>query len=204
MNKTRLEAFSDGVIAIIITIMVLELKPPESDTLHAAASTIPAWLRYALSFVYVGIYWVNHHALLDKVRVVDWAALWANLHLLFWMSLIPYVTAWAGEHPMASAPVALYGVVLLMCSISFMLLSWRLGTLGGVDHAHAWQSGKNRLSITLYATAIALALWYAPLGSALHVVLVVLWLLPQGPAAQAHTQDAAPDWRPNQHQQETE
>nr|AGU11586.1 Protein of unknown function DUF1211 [uncultured organism] len=201
MNKTRLEAFSDGVIAIIITIMVLELKPPESGTLHDAASAIPAWLRYALSFVYVGIYWVNHHALLDKVRVVDWAALWANLHLLFWMSLIPYVTAWAGAHPMASAPVALYGVVLLMCSISFMLLSWRLGTLGGVDHAHAWQSGKNRLSIALYATAIALALWYAPLGSALHVVLAVLWLLPQAQAEQA---PAAQSWRPNKQQKETE
>lgn len=179
MNKTRLEAFSDGVIAIIITIMVLELRPPASSTLHDAAAVIPSWLRYALSFIYVGIYWVNHHAMLDRVRSVDWAALWANLHLLFWMSLIPFVTAWAGEHPMASVPVALYGVVLLMCSISFMLLSWRLGTLGGVDHAHSWQNGKIRLSVALYAAAVVLALWYAPLGSALHVVLVCLWLVPQ-------------------------
>jgi len=179
MNKTRLEAFSDGVIAIIITIMVLELKPPASNTLADAANVIPAWLRYGLSFVYVGIYWVNHHALFEQVRRVDWAALWANLHLLFWMSLIPYVTAWAGEHPMASAPVALYGLVLLMCSFSFMLLSWRLGTLGGVDHAHAWQNRKNRLSVALYASAVGLALWYAPLGSALHVVLAALWLVPQ-------------------------
>jgi len=179
MNKTRLEAFSDGVIAIIITIMVLELKPPSTTTLESLAGVIPGWLRYALSFVYVGIYWVNHHALLEKVRAVDWAALWANLHLLFWMSLIPYVTAWAGEHPMASAPVALYGAVLLMCSISFMLLSWRLGTLGGVDHAHSWQGAKNRLSIVLYAAAIALSLWYAPLGSGLQVLLALLWLLPQ-------------------------
>ena len=179
MNKTRLEAFSDGVIAIIITIMVLELRPPEGGTLHDAAALIPSWLRYGLSFVYVGIYWVNHHAMLERVRTVDWAALWANLHLLFWMSLIPFVTAWAGEHPMDSAPVALYGVVLLMCSISFMLLSWRLGTLGGVDHAHAWQNGKIRLSVGLYAAAIALALWYAPAGSALHVVLAALWLMPQ-------------------------
>ncbi|WP_312518969.1 TMEM175 family protein [Massilia sp.] len=179
MNKTRLEAFSDGVIAIIITIMVLELRPPASSTLHDAAAVIPSWLRYALSFVYVGIYWVSHHAMLDRVRSVDWATLWANLHLLFWMSLIPFVTAWAGEHPMASAPVALYGVVLLMCSISFMLLSWRLGTLGGVDHAHSWQNEKIRLSVALYAAAVVLALWYAPLGSALHVVLVCLWLVPQ-------------------------
>lgn len=185
MNKTRLEAFSDGVIAIIITIMVLELRPPASSTLHDAAAVIPSWLRYALSFVYVGIYWVNHHAMLDRVRSVDWAALWANLHLLFWMSLIPFVTAWAGEHPMASAPVALYGVVLLMCSISFMLLSWRLGTLGGFDHAHSWQNAKIRLSVALYAAAVVLALWYAPLGSALHVVLVCLWLVPQTASARA-------------------
>lgn len=178
MNKNRLEAFSDGVIAIIITIMVLELRPPETTSWRGVASVAPGWLRYALSFVYVGIYWVNHHALLDDVRKVDWAALWANLHLLFWMSLIPFVTAWAGEFPLASGPAALYGLVLLMCSLSFMLLSWRLGTLGGVDHAHAWQSGKNRLSLLLYATAIGLALWYAPFAAALHVLLAVLWLTP--------------------------
>ncbi len=187
MGKGRLEALSDGVIAIIITIMVLELKPPHGTQVADLAGVLPGWLRYALSFVYVGIYWVNHHALLARVTKVDGAVLWANLHLLFWMSLIPYVTAWAGEHPMASAPVALYGLVLLMCSISFMLLSWRLGTLGGVDHAHAWQSRKNRLSVALYASAVALALWYAPLGSALHVVLAALWLVPQ--ARQEQRQD---------------
>ena len=206
MKKNRLEAFSDGVIAIIITIMVLELKPPHSTEAAGLADVLPGWLRYALSFVYVGIYWVNHHALFERVQRIDWATLWANLHLLFWMSLIPYVTAWAGEHPMASTPVALYGVVLLMCSISFMLLSWRLGTLGGVDHAHAWQSGKNRLSIALYASAIALALCYAPLGSALHVALAALWLLPQAQAGQegAEHGPAARSWRPNKQQKETE
>jgi len=178
MKKTRLEAFSDGVIAIILTIMVLELKPPHGTALHDMLAVAPGWLRYGLSFVYVGIYWVNHHALFERVERVDWAALWANLHLLFWMSLIPFVTAWAGEHPMAAAPVALYGVVLLMCSLSFMVLSWRLGTLAGRDHAHTWQNAKNRLSIVMYILAIGASLWSAPLGAVIHVLLAALWLVP--------------------------
>lgn len=182
MTKNRLEAFSDGVIAIIITIMVLELKPPAGTTAADLATAIPGWLRYALSYVYVGIYWVNHHALFERVKTVDWAALWANLHLLFWMSLIPWVTAWAGEHPMAPLPAALYGLVLLLCALSFMLLSWRLGTLGGVDHGHAWQSAKIRLSIVLYALAIGLSLWYVPLGLGLQMLLALLWLAPARPA----------------------
>lgn len=177
MKKNRLEAFSDGVIAIIITIMVLELKPPHSTAAADLAGLLPGWLRYALSFVYVGIYWVNHHALLDRAAKVDGAALWANLHLLFWMSLIPYVTAWAGENPMAPLPVALYGVVLLLCSISFMLLSWRLEA--GAGHAMAAGSRKNRLSVLLYALAIGLSLRYPPLGAAVHVLLALLWLMPQ-------------------------
>lgn len=179
MSKSRLEAFSDGVIAIIITIMVLELKPPQGTAAADLAGVLPGWLRYALSFVYVGIYWVNHHALLERVAKVDGAALWANLHLLFWMSLIPYVTAWAGEHPMAPVPVALYGVVLLLCSISFMLLSWRLDLEEGGGRVHAWGSRKNRLSIGLYTLAIVLSLWYAPSGAAVHVLLALLWLMPE-------------------------
>ena len=175
MGKARLEAFSDGVIAIIITIMVLELKPPHSTELHDVAEVLPGWLRYALSYVYVGIYWVNHHALLDGVARVDGRSLWANLHLLFWMSLIPFVTAWAGENPMASGPVALYGVVLLLCSISFMLLARSLKGTGG---AMSWQSGKNRLSIVLYALAVLLSLVYAPLGAVIHVLLALLWVVP--------------------------
>jgi len=178
IGKTRVEAFSDGVIAIIITIMVLELRPPAGVTGADLLGVLPGWLRYALSFVYVGIYWVNHHALLDRVSRIDGAALWANLHLLFWMSLIPWVTAWAGEHPLAPLPVALYGVVLLLCSISFMLLSWRLD-LGKREHAMAWGSPRNRLSIALYALAIGLSLWYAPFGAAVHVVLAALWLMPE-------------------------
>lgn len=178
MKKNRLEAFSDGVIAIIITIMVLELKPPHDTAAASLAEVLPGWLRYALSFVYVGIYWVNHHALLDRVKTVDGAALWANLHLLFWMSLIPYATAWAGENPLAAVPGALYGAVLLLCSISFLLLSWRLDVDAG--HALSWGSRKNRLSIALYALAIGLSLWYAPLGAAVHVLLALLWLMPEG------------------------
>ncbi len=176
MKKNRLEAFSDGVIAIIITIMVLELKPPHGTSTADLAQVLPGWLRYALSFVYVGIYWVNHHALLDRVRKVDGAVLWANLHLLFWMSLIPYATAWAGENPMAPVPGALYGAVLLLCSVSFLLLSWRLDVETG--HPVSWGSRKNRFSIGLYALAIGLSLWYAPLGAAVHVLLALLWLMP--------------------------
>ena len=184
MNKNRLEAFSDGVIAIIITIMVLELKPPHDTAAASLAEVLPGWLRYALSFVYIGIYWINHHALLDRVGKVDGAALWANLHLLFWMSLIPYVTAWAGENPLAPVPVALYGVVLLLCSVSFMLLSWRLDTDAG--QVHSWGSRKNRLSILLYALAIVLSLWYAPLGAVIHVLLALLWVMPEAAGRGEH------------------
>jgi len=185
MGPRRLEAFTDGVVAIIITIMVLELKPPHGTSTADVVQVLPGWLRYALSFVYVGIYWVNHHALMYRVAKVDGAALWANLHLLFWMSLIPHVTAWAGENPMAPVPVALYGVVLLLCSISFMLLSWRLDVETGAGLVHSWGSRKNRLSIVLYALAIGLSLWYAPLGPVIHVLLALLWLVPDARAVRS-------------------
>lgn len=178
MTKTRLEAFTDGVVAILLTIMVLELAPPPGTTAADMLAVVPGWLRYALSFVYVGIYWINHHALFERVERVDWTTLWANLHLLFWMSLIPFVTAWVAEHPMAPAPVALYGAVLFLCSVSFMLLSWRLGTLAGLDHAHTWQNGKNRLSLSMYALAVLVALWHPPLAVVIHVLLAGLWLVP--------------------------
>ena len=178
MKKGRLEAFSDGVIAIILTIMVLELAPPQGTSAGDLLAVAPGWLRYGLSFVYVGIYWINHHALLERVEQVDWAVLWANLHLLFWMSLIPFVTAWAGEHPRAPLPIALYGVVLFLCSVSFMLLSWRLGFLTGLDHAHTWQNAKNRLSLAMYALAVLVALWQPALAAVIHVLLAALWLVP--------------------------
>ncbi|MFC5460981.1 TMEM175 family protein [Massilia niabensis] len=178
MNKNRLEAFSDGVIAIIITIMVLELRPPESAAVADLATVFPGWLRYLLSYVYVGIYWINHHALLNKFSRVDGGALWANMHLLFWMSLIPYVTAWAGENPMEPVPVALYGFILLMCSISFMLLSWRLHAAEAVSKQAAGYRNKNRLSIGLYALAILVSLSHPPTGSLIHVLLALIWIYP--------------------------
>jgi len=175
MNKTRLEAFSDGVIAIIITIMVLELKVPHGAGAEELAPVLPVLLRYLLSFVYVGIYWINHHALLDTATHLGAFAMWANLHLLFWMSLIPFVTAWAGEHPLAPLPVALYGAVLLLCSIAFLILAAALHPRG----RDSWKDRKNLVSIGLYASAAGLALWYAPAASALHVVIAALWLRPR-------------------------
>jgi len=179
MNKTRLEAFSDGVIAIIITIMVLELRAPHGHGLADLNAVWPVLLRYLLSFIYVGIYWVNHHALFQRAERIDGAVLWANLHLLFWLSLIPFVTAWAGEYPMESAPVALYGAVLMMSSISFMLLARELALTQPACHDAAIHR-KNRLSLALYGAAIALSLWYAPAGSLLHVLIALLWLKPGG------------------------
>ena len=177
MDKNRTEAFSDGVIAIIITIMVLELHPPASGSLAAVSEAGPPLARYLLSFVYVGIYWVNHHALLDRVRRIDAPVLWANLHLLFWMSLIPYVTAWAGQHPMDPVPVALYGVILLNCALAFMLLSWCLRRGSGVAGA-AWASRKNRISVLMYALAVLLSLWSTLAGALVHVLLALMWLRP--------------------------
>lgn len=178
MKKNRLEAFSDGVIAIIITIMVLELRPPDSASVADLATVLPGWLRYLLSYLYVGIYWVNHHALLDRVSRVDAGSLWANLHLLFWMSLIPYVTAWAGENPMEPVPVALYGLILLMCSISFMLLSWRLHATERIARHATRRPNKNGVSIGLYSLAILISLWSPPLGSLIHVLLALVWIYP--------------------------
>jgi len=177
MDKNRTEAFSDGVIAIIITIMVLELHAPASSSLAAIADAGPALARYLLSFVYVGIYWVNHHALLDRVRRIDASALWANLHLLFWMSLIPYVTAWAGQYPMDPVPVALYGVILMNCALAFTLLSWCLQRGSGAAGA-AWTSRKNRISVLMYALAVLLSLWSTLAGALIHMLLALIWIRP--------------------------
>ena len=182
MNKTRLEAFSDGVIAIIITIMVLELKVPHGAGAEELAPVLPVLLRYLLSFVYVGIYWINHHALLDTATHLGAFAMWANLHLLFWISLIPFVTAWAGEHPFDAVPVAMYGAVLLMCSVGFVVLDEVLRRRGDMRAAPArpsWMERKNLASMLLYALAIPLALWYAPAGSCVHVIVALLWLRPR-------------------------
>lgn len=181
MNKSRLEAFSDGVIAIAITIMVLGLKAPHGGDLSAVLTILPAFLSYLLSFIYVGIYWVNHHHLLHAVRKVNGHILWANLHLLFWLSLIPFVTTWVAEHRGDSAPVALYGAVLLMCSVAFALLKKTLMLSEGKDSrlAAALAKGrKNQISIFLYALAIPLSIWSPATGTVIYVVVAVMWFIP--------------------------
>lgn len=181
MNKARLEAFSDGVIAIAITIMVLGLKMPHGADLAELLKLIPQLLSYALSFTYVGIYWVNHHHLLQPVSRVNGRILWANLHLLFWLSLIPFVTNWVAEHHRDPVPVASYGVVLLMCSIAFLLLQRALIAGEGADSRLAKAIGKdlkNSASIVLYALAIPLSVWSPLAGTVIYVVLAVLWFIP--------------------------
>src|SRR5260221_13512572 len=153
MNKGRLEAFSDGVIAIIITIMVLELKVPDGMDLAALRPLLPVFVSYVLSFVFLGIYWSNHHHLLQAVKHVDGRVLWANLHLLFWLSLIPFVTGWVGENHFAARPVALYGVVLLFASIAYFILARALVSLHGSDSVIAIALGrdfKGKVSTVIY------------------------------------------------------
>lgn len=181
MTKGRMEAFSDGVLAIIITIMVLELKVPHGATLDALIPLIPVVLSYVLSFVFVGIYWNNHHHLLQAIRHVDGAVLWANLHLLFWLSLIPFVTAWMGENQFAPWPVALYGVVLLFASIAYYILARALIAAHGTDSVLATALGrdvKGKVSVVAYAAAIPLALASSWLAFGLFVLVAIMWLVP--------------------------
>jgi uncharacterized membrane protein len=181
MGKGRLEAFSDGVIAIIITIMVLELKVPHGDDLAALQPLIPVFLSHVLSFIYVGIYWSNHHHLLQAIRHVNGSTLWANLHLLFWLSLIPFVTGWMGENHFAAVPVALYGVVLLAAAIAYFILTRILVAYHGQESALATAVGrdtKGRVSVVLYAAAILLAFVNSWISGALYVLVAILWLIP--------------------------
>jgi uncharacterized membrane protein len=181
MTKSRLEAFSDGVIAIIITIMVLELKVPHSADLAALGPLVPELLSYALSFAFVGIYWNNHHHMLHASRFVNGLVLWANLHLLFWLSLVPFVTGWMGENQFARVPVALYGTVMLMCGIAYAILERCLIALHGADSTLAHAVGRDRkgnLSIVLYAIAIPLAFVSEWISIAFYVVVSVIWLVP--------------------------
>lgn len=181
MNKARLEAFSDGVIAIAITIMVLGLQMPRGAGLADLFKLVPQLLSYLLSFTYVGIYWVNHHHLLQAVSRVNGKILWANLHLLFWLSLIPFVTNWVAEHHRDPVPVASYGAVLLMCSLAFLLLRRALIAGEGRDSKLARSAGKgvkNLLSIVLYALAIPLSVWSPLSGTAIYVVLALFWFIP--------------------------
>jgi uncharacterized membrane protein len=181
LGKGRIEAFSDGVIAIIITIMVLELKVPHETHFADLLPVLPVLLSYVLSFVYVGIYWNNHHHLFHATRGVTGAIMWANLHLLFWLSLIPFVTHWMGENFRASAPVASYGFVLLMAAIAYQFLASLLARHDGTNSVIAKALGKDRkgnLSVLLYCAGIALS--FVNFGAALsvYVGVAVLWFIP--------------------------
>ena len=181
MGKTRLEAFSDGVIAIIITIMVLELKVPHEADLTALQPIIPVFLSYVLSFIYVGIYWNNHHHLLHAVRHINGHVLWANLHLLFWLSLIPFVTAWMGENHFAALPVALYGIVLLLAASAYFILTRVLISHHGKNSPLALALGrdfKGKISMIFYALAIAISFINSWFACALYVLVAIMWLIP--------------------------
>jgi uncharacterized membrane protein len=177
----RLEAFSDGVIAIIITIMVLELKAPHETDLAALAPLAPVFLSYVLSFIFLGIYWNNHHHMLHVAERVDGLGLWANLHLLFWLSLVPFVTAWMGENAFGAIPVALYGVVLMMAAIAYFLLSRALLALHGRDSVLSTamaQDFKEKVSIVIYLIGIALTFVNSWLGFGAYVLVAVMWFMP--------------------------
>jgi uncharacterized membrane protein len=181
MSSGRLEAFSDGVIAIIITIMVLELKVPHGGTLGALIPLIPLLLSYVLSFVYVGIYWNNHHHMLHATHAVTGRILWANLHLLFWLSLFPVTTAWVGENYRAPAPAALYGVVLLMAGVAYWILQELIIASQGANSLLKKAVGgdwKGKVSPLLYVTGIASAFRSPLLAQAVYLVVAVLWFIP--------------------------
>ena len=176
-----MEAFSDGVLAVIITIMVLEMKSPHGATIAALKSVIPVFLSYILSFVNVGIYWNNHHHLLHATQRVNGATLWANLHLLFWLSLIPFTTAWMGENHFDSWPVAIYGMVLLCAGVAYFILTKALINLHGHGSTLATSIGndrKDKISIAIYAAAIPLAFAQPWIAGACYVVVAIMWLIP--------------------------
>jgi uncharacterized membrane protein len=181
MKKNRLEAFSDGVLAVIITIMVLELKAPHDVSAQALVRMLPAFLSYVLSFLYIAIYWNNHHHLLHTVNRVNGSILWANNHLLFWLSLVPFVTAWSGENHFAALPVALYGIVLLMAAVAYFFLTNTIIATHGNDSVLARAIGrdyKGKVSVVLYALAVPLA-FLAPIGAlAIYAGVAVMWLIP--------------------------
>jgi len=181
MGKGRVEAFSDGVIAILITIMVLELKVPHGDTFDTLGPLVPVFLSYVLSFVYVGIYWNNHHHMLHACQHVTGGILWANLHLLFWLSLVPFTTGWMGENHFAPMPTALYGFVLLMAAIAYWVLQQRLIASQGERSLLRRAIGsdwKGKMSPIVYLAAIPLAFVSPPVSMALYVFIALVWLIP--------------------------
>ena len=181
MGTGRLEAFSDGVIAIIITIMVLELKVPHGTSFEELRPVLPVLLSYVLSFIYVGIYWNNHHHMMHLVQTVTGPILWANLHLLFWLSLIPFVTAWMGENQLTTVPVALYGGVLLMAAFAYLILATLIARHEGRDSAFAKAMGrdfKGKVSPVLYTAGILMAFVQPLISVALYVTVAAMWFIP--------------------------
>lgn len=181
MTKGRMEAFSDGVLAIIITIMVLEIKVPHGEEFTDLVPLIPVFLSYVLSFIYLGIYWNNHHHMMHTVKKVTGKVLWANLHLLFWLSLVPFVTGWMGENHFAENPIALYGVILLMAALAYFYLQYTIIKTQGEDSVLKKAVGKDlkgKLSPILYLIGIAFA-WITPwISGAMFVLVALIWLIP--------------------------
>ena len=181
MTKTRLEAFSDAVIAIIITIMVLEFEVPEGGDFHALSELTPVFLAYLLSFFYLAIYWNNHHHMLHAMQQVNGAVLWANMHLLFWLSLIPFGTAWTGEHYLEALPTAVYGGILLLCAIAYWIL---VHTIIACEGPHSrllkavGRDAKGKLSVVAYAAAIPIAYVNPWIADALYLAVALVWVIP--------------------------
>jgi len=196
MGKGRLEAFSDGVIAIIITIMVLELKVPHGETLDLLKPMMPVLTSYILSFIFVAIYWNNHHHLMHAAQHVNGSVLWANVHLLFWLSIIPFVTGWMGENHFATWPVALYGMVLLLCGLAYTILTIQLRKLHGPGSTIALAIGKDKkgyLSLVLYAVGITLAFVNNWLGFSCYVVVAAMWFIPDKRIEKVMVQEKRPN-----------
>jgi uncharacterized membrane protein len=181
MNKTRLKAFSDGVLAIIITIMILEIKAPEDDSFESLKPLIPVFLSYVLSFVYVGIYWNNHHHMMQVVKKINGSILWSNLFLLFWLSLIPFGTSWIGEHHFSAVPMSIYGFILLMCAISYFLLQNQIIKLEGKDsvlNRAVEKDIKGKISTVCYILAIPLAFVSPWISGLLYITVALIWIIP--------------------------
>ncbi len=189
MGKGRLEAFSDGVIAIIITIMVLELKVPHGHDLETLRKLLPIFLSYVLSFVFVAIYWSNHHHLLHVAKKVDAKVMWANMHLLFWLSMVPFVTGWLGEHHHDALPTAAYGIVLILCGIAYAILQTTILAHHPKDSAvHKALAGgrKEALSTGLYFTAIVVSFYQVLVADVIYAVVAAIWLVPDPRIAKLH------------------
>jgi uncharacterized membrane protein len=181
MNKSRIEAFSDGVLAIIITIMILEIKVPHESTFESLKPLIPIFLSYVLSFIYVGIYWNNHHHMFQIAKMVDGSVLWANLLLLFWLSLIPFATSWIGEQQFSTIPMAIYGFILLMCAISYTLLQKKIIKLEGEKsllREAVQKDKKGKTSLCCYILAIPMAFISPWISGLLYIIVALIWITP--------------------------